>query len=119
MKTKLKKMIAVILTASFLLSGCTTISGGSQEPSANGSDKPASGIIEESKTIEEEGNSEESTEASEIVPTEPLTLETPAGAVLVGKIRKDSEGWYFEPEDPLTVKLTCYLDRTLSYENLM
>lgn len=47
-----------------------------------------------------------------------LVLETPAGAVLVGKIKRDSTGWYFETEQPITVKLTCYVDQILSYENL-
>ena len=91
MKSRLKTMIAILLTVCFLASGCTTKPKSSQNSSTNSTNKTAS---------------------------EPLTIETPAGVVLVGKIKKDAKGWYFESEQPLNVKLTCYTDITPSYNNL-
>lgn len=47
-----------------------------------------------------------------------LSIETPGGAILVGTIKKDTKGWYFEPEQTLTVKLTYYIDHPELFENL-
>lgn len=101
MKAKIKTITAAILAVCFILSGCTANSDSSKNPSTDGSNNSASEKVS-GKTSD----------------TSPLVLETPAGAVLVGKIKKDSDGWYFEPEQPVTVKLTCYVDRTPTYENL-
>lgn len=92
---KIKTAVAAILAVSFFMTGCASHS---KKPS----EKPA----------------EDKAQSSESVSSEPIDLETPAGAVLVGKIMKDSQGWYFEPEQPLNIKLTCYSDFTPSYSNL-
>ena len=106
MKSRLKTMIAILLTVCFLASGCTTKPKSSQNSSTNSTNKTA--------TEATESSSEKNSEDSENVTSEPLTIETPAGVVLVGKIKKDAKGWYFESERPLNVKLTCYTDITPS-----
>lgn len=50
---------------------------------------------------------------------EPLDLETPSGAVLVGSIKKDSEGWYFMPIQPLNITLTYYIDYPEKFDNVI
>lgn len=104
MKTKIKTLIAAVLAICLILTGCAFDSNRTPAPSAKstGTTTPEATKTESSKTN----------------PAEPLMLETPAGAVLVGKIKKDADGWYFEPEQPLNIKLTCYLDFTPSYNNL-
>ena len=49
---------------------------------------------------------------------EPLSLETPSGAVLVGIISKDSDGWYFMPEQPLNLTLTYYVEYPEQFDNV-
>lgn len=110
MKTRLETIIVILLTVCFLMSSCTTNPGNSQNSSTGGTDKPASEATE--------STSEKSGEDNENVPSEPLDIETPAGVVLVGKIKKDANSWYFEPEQPLNIKLTYYADFTPSYNNL-
>lgn len=50
---------------------------------------------------------------------ESLDLETPSGAVLIGSIKKDSEGWYFMPIQPLNIKLTYFIDYPEYFENVI
>lgn len=107
MKARLKTIFSLILAVCFLLSGCAANSDNPNEP-----DKTTAAATEK------DSQESKSTDTEKDIPTDPLVLETPAGAVLVGKIKKDSDGWYFEPEQPLTVKLTCYPDLTPSYDNL-
>ena len=97
MKSRLKTMFATLLAVCFLLSGCAITSGSSQDSSTNSTDKTASEATE--------STSEKNSKDNENVPAEPLVLETPAGAVLVGKIKKDAKGWYFEPDQPLNVNV--------------
>ena len=97
MKSRLKTMIATLLAVCFLLSGCAITSGSSQDSSTNSTDKTASEATE--------STSEKNSKDNENVPAEPLVLETPAGAVLVEKIKKDAKGWYFEPEQPLNINV--------------
>ena len=104
MRKKIRVMTAAALAGWFIMTGCTAEIV--RPPEDTETDAPAaSGETSEAAVSGETG-------------AEPLLLETPAGAVLIGKIRKDADGWYFEPEQPLTVKLTCYYDFTPCYENL-
>lgn len=48
-----------------------------------------------------------------------LDLETQSGAVLVGSIKRDSEGWYFMPIQPLNITLTYYIDYPEKFENII
>lgn len=103
MKSKFGALTAVLLAVFVFLAGCSANSG-SSSASAGSTVADTSG-----------GKSED---ASQTAVTEPVEIETPAGAVLVGKIRKDAEGWYFEPEQPLNIKLTCYFEFTPTYDGL-
>lgn len=49
-------------------------------------------------------------------PKQTLQIETPAGAALVGVIKLDDDGWYFEPEHPLAIRLTESEERILDFE---
>lgn len=42
------------------------------------------------------------------VSNEVLSIETPAGAAIVGTIKNDDDGWYLEPEQTLNVHITMY-----------
>ena len=48
-----------------------------------------------------------------------LDIETPSGAVLVGSIKRDNEGWYFMPIQPLNITLTYYVDHEEKFENII
>ena len=48
-----------------------------------------------------------------------LDLETTSGVVLVGSIKKDSEGWYFLSEVPLNITLTYYVDYPEEFNNVI
>ena len=104
MKTKIKTLIAAVLAICLILTGCAF---DSNRTPASSAESTGTATSEATKT-----------ESSKTNPAEPLVLETPAGAVLVGKIKKDADGWFFEPAEPLTVKLTYYADYTPIYENL-
>lgn len=106
MKRKFETIAALVLAVCFILTGCT-VNSDSPSDSSEGSNNAVT-----------ESTEKESEKTSETTSAEPLSLETPAGAVLVGKIKKDADGWYFEPEQPVSIKLTCYEDRTLNYKNL-
>ena len=48
-----------------------------------------------------------------------LDLETPSGAVLVGTIKKDNDGWYFMPIQPLNITLTYYIDHPEEFKDVI
>ena len=50
---------------------------------------------------------------------EKVKIETPSGAVLVGSIKRDSEGWYFMSIQPLDITLTYYIDHPEKFENVI
>ena len=50
---------------------------------------------------------------------EKVRIETPSGAVLVGSIKRDSEGWYFMSIQPLDITLTYYIDHPEKFENVI
>lgn len=107
MRARIQTIVAVLLAGCCLLTGCAAFPERSPVSAADGTD-----------TTESTAGAQESDSSASSRPAAPLVLETPAGAVLVGKIKKDAEGWYFAPEQPLTVRLTCYTDTTPTYENL-
>lgn len=47
-----------------------------------------------------------------------INLETPSGAVLIGTIKSDDNGWYFLPREPLNITLTYYIDRPENFTNV-
>lgn len=48
-----------------------------------------------------------------------LDIETQSGAVLIGSIKRDNEGWYFMPIQPLNITLTYYVDHEEKFENII
>ena len=50
---------------------------------------------------------------------ESINLETPSGAVLIGSIKKDNEGWYFMPIQPLNITLTYFVDYPEKFNNVI
>lgn len=59
----------------------------------------------------------EATVPSTAAPEEALTLSTTGGAVIVGVIGKDEQGWYLAPDQLLTVEYH-YFDEPSRFENL-
>lgn len=55
----------------------------------------------------------------EVKKKDALSLETESGAVLVGVIKKDSDGYYFMPEQPLNITLTYYIDRPEQFNEVI
>lgn len=103
---RLFSFIVALLVVCSALTGCAGKAG-----SSSASDEESIATTTASQT-----GTTSSTTGNE--PKEPLFLETPGGAAIVGKIKKDADGWYFEPEQPLTVKLTYFPDNPELFENL-
>ena len=81
--------------------------------------QPQNSGVEESKKGEELSRpGEDNSEGAEGTSKEALSLSTPGGAVLIGTIDRDEQGWYFRPEQPLNVELTYFEERPLYFENL-
>jgi hypothetical protein len=53
---------------------------------------------------------EETTEPEETMPQTPVDINTIGGAVIVGVIGYDEQGWYLQPEQPLNVTYEYFLD---------
>ena len=53
---------------------------------------------------------EDTTEPEETVPETPVDINTVGGAVIVGMIGYDAQGWYLQPEQPLNVTYEYFLD---------
>ena len=74
----------------------------------------------DSKDIEEIKNpAKEVLREEDVKLKESMDLETSSGAVLVGSIKKDSEGWYFMPIQPLNITLTYYIDYPEKFKNVI
>lgn len=78
-------------------------------------------ITNESATKSEEvkNPAKEILTENEVKNKKSLSIETPSGAVLVGIINKDSEGWYFMPEQPVNITLTYYIDHPEKFDNVI
>ena len=97
----IKKNIAVLSLLALLcvcLCACGD-SGAATEPSA------------EPETVQTEPDTAE-TQPTETEPVvqEPVDIETVGGAVIVGTIGLDEQGWYLQPEQPLNITYHCFLD---------
>lgn len=115
MKRKmLKNILCCILAASTisLIAGCSS-------DDANNTGTTSSKVSEDINVTTNNDNNEETSIGGEIsVDKEPLDIETPGGAVLIGRIEKDEEGWYFVPEQPLNLKLTYYIENVEEFDNV-
>ena len=55
-------------------------------------------------------STEDTAEPEETVPETPVDINTVGGAVIVGVIGYDAQGWYLQPEQPLNVAYEYFLD---------
>ena len=55
-------------------------------------------------------STEDTAEPEETVPETPVDINTVGGAVIVGVIGYDEQGWYLQPEQPLNVAYEYFLD---------
>ena len=81
--------------------------------------------VEEEKTSDNKNNEEVKNPSKEVLKEEDvksktsLDIETPSGAVLIGSIKRDNEGWYFMSIQPLDITLTYYIDHPEKFENVI
>lgn len=81
--------------------------------------------VEKEKTSDNKNNEEVKNPSKEVLKEEDvksktsLDIETPSGAVLIGSIKRDKEGWYFMPIQPLNITLTYYVDHEEKFENII
>lgn len=81
--------------------------------------------VEEEKTSDNKNNEEVKNPSKEVLKEEDvksktsLDIKTPSGAVLIGSIKRDSEGWYFMPIQPLNITLTYYVEHEEKFENII
>ena len=95
-----RKITALFLAA--LLCACLGACGGSgvtTEPTA------------EPETVQTEPTAEVTQPAeTEPVVLVPIDIETVGGAVIIGTIGQDAQGWYLQAEQPLNITYHCFLD---------
>lgn len=96
MKKHFCRILSVFLAA-LMLAGCSAA-----KPAPSPDPDPSPSADEPEKKPDE--------------PKQTLQIETPAGAALVGVIKKDDDGWYFEPEQPISIRLTESEERILDFE---
>ena len=81
--------------------------------------------VEKEKTSDNKNNEEVKNPSKEVLKEEDvksktsLDIETPSGAVLIGSIKRDNEGWYFMPIQPLNITLTYYIEHEEKFENII
>ena len=81
--------------------------------------------VEEEKNSDNKNNEEVKNPSKEVLKEEDvkskasLDIETPSGAVLIGSIKRDNEGWYFMPIQPLNITLTYYIEHEEKFENII
>lgn len=110
----MKKQIIAAVAVMALLCGCTSETTQNDSSvlttttvgQATSSDKPAETTARKDNSSEPE------------VSDEPVEMKTPGGAVIVGVIEKDGEGWFLKPEQPLDVELTYFVDNPIKFEGL-
>lgn len=94
----MKKAFALVL-ALLLLSSCLAACASGNAPTAQNTQPP----------VTDPAQPEGTTPTEPAVQT-PIDIETTGGAVIVGKIGVDEQGWYLQPEQPLNVSYECFLD---------
>lgn len=100
MKRKLTALLCLVLSVLLLMPGCVKKTDPGQDPGTDPGETPS----------QEEPKKEETSK-------DPISIETEAGAVLVGIVRKDADGWYLQTEQPVNVTLTALLDRPEVFDN--
>ena len=100
MKRKLTALLCLVLSVLLLMPGCAKKTDHGQDPGTDPGETPS----------QEEPKKEETSK-------DPISIETEAGAVLVGIVRKDADGWYLQTEQPVNVTLTALLDCPEVFDN--
>lgn len=111
-KYKIIEYVTAILCAA-LLAGCS--GHGRTDDTAAGTEMTSAHTTAAAATAGEGGT--ETTAVTTDAPLGPITLETPAGAVITGTIVKDSDGWYLVPDRTLNITLTLGADHREKFED--
>ena len=116
-----KKIIAVlflIVILCFCLCACrekqvsdSITVGTDQSVTSNETDNIEKDNSEADSTVAEENTDQSVEEETDILKQESIDIKTIGGAVIVGMIGMDEQGWYLQPEQPLNVTYEYFLDR--------
>ena len=106
-----KNYVAALVLLAMLcasLSGCFQLNTSDPTQSTTGRNP-----VQTAPTTETENTdpTENTTQPTETEPVPPVDIDTVGGAVLVGVIGYDEQGWYLQPEQPLNVSYEYFLDK--------
>ena len=104
-----KKFVAALVLLAMLcasLSGCFQLN--TSDPTQSTTDRNP---VQTAPTTETENTdpTENTTQPTETEPVTPVDIDTVGGAVIVGVIGYDEQGWYLQPEQPLNVTYEYFL----------
>lgn len=111
-----KRMIAILLALALIipiLSACGSENNGAD--SENSQEQTDS--FADSGYDDTTASSEAEKEKNEAPDQTPVDIETIGGAVIVGTIGKDENGWYIRPDQPLNITYTYFLDNPSVFQN--
>ena len=106
-----KNFVAALVLLAMLcasLSGCFQLNTSDPTQSTTGRNP-----VQTAPTTETENTdpTENTTQPTETEPVTPVDIDTVGGAVIVGVIGYDEQGWYLQPEQPLNVSYEYFLDK--------
>lgn len=106
-----KNFVAALVLLAMLcaiLSGCFQLNTSDPTQSTKGRNP-----VQTAPTTETENTdpTENTTQPTETEPVTPVDIDTVGGAVIVGVIGYDEQGWYLQPEQPLNVSYEYFLDK--------
>ena len=106
-KNRYVMMFAVLALLCACLSGCFKPDTWDSTESTTGKDP-----VQTTPTIKTDHTdpTENTTQPTETAPVTPVDIDTVGGAVIVGVIGYDAQGWYLQPEQPLNVTYEYFLD---------
>ena len=106
-----KKFVAALMVLAMLcagLSGCFRPNASDPTESTTGRNPVQTAPTTETDNTDPSENTTQPTEAEPVVCVD---IETVGGAVIVGVIGYDEQGWYLQPEQPLNVSYEYFLDK--------
>lgn len=109
MKT-IRKIVSILTLAALL---CVCLGGCADKTATNSS--VTTGQSATSTTTQISSTSSTTTQS---MPKDPITLSTTGGAVIVGVINYDDNGWFLTPEQPLDVEYNYFLDNPSRFDRL-
>ena len=106
-----KNFVAALVLLAMLcasLSGCFQLNTSDPTQSTTGRNP-----VQTAPTTETENTdpTENTTQPTETEPVTPVDIDTVGGAVIVGVIGYDEQGWFLQPEQPLNVSYEYFLDK--------